>query len=94
MQSFTFGLVDVRAKFPTALCFASSHVRATYATQEFVGWLVRNFYQTLNVRETRRRLVDLYFTLFRLRGVQCGLESPPAALHGPQTIQEVCQAVP
>ena len=59
------------------------HQKGTLATPRFVAYVAQQFYQTLNMRETRRRLSELWFQIIYLR--DCGAIFCPAAagLSGP-----------
>jgi len=59
--------------------------RAVYVTPAIVEQVVRDLYETFNLKETRRRLFNFYVSLVSM---------PHAGLAGPQSLCEVCDAVP
>ena len=63
--NFPVTLAELQARYNGLLAVASlpeMHGRLTYATPAFLTYLLKSFYETLNIPETRRRLAEYYCT--------------------------------
>lgn len=61
-REFPVLAADIQREWPGVLRINVAKSRREYVTGEFLEYVLRVFYETMNVREVRRRLVDLYAT--------------------------------